>query len=54
MIRNPIDVATRVSPNLSALIENRINRSELEQYITLATIHDFVAGLLTDAFNETE
>ena len=54
MIRNPIDVATRVSPNLSALIENRINRSELEQYITLATIHDFVTGLLTDAFNETE
>jgi hypothetical protein len=54
MIRNPVDVATRVSPSLSALIENRINRSEPGQYITLATIHDFVTGLLTDAFNETE
>jgi len=56
MIRNPIDVATRVSPSLSALIENRINRSEAEteQYITLATIHDFVTGLLTGAFAETE
>lgn len=54
MIRNPIDVATRVSPSLSAIIEDRINRSEPEQYITLVTIHDFVTGLLTDAFTETE
>lgn len=54
MIRNPIDVATRVSPNLSVLIENRLNRSEPGQYITLATIRDFVTGLLTDAFTETE
>ena len=54
MIRNPIDVATRVSPNLSALIENRVNRSELGQDITLGTIHDYLTGLLTDAFTETE
>ena len=37
MIRNPIDIASRVSSNLSALIEDRVNRSELEQDITLAT-----------------
>ena len=42
MIRNPIDVATRVSPHLSVLIENRINRSDDDQYITLETIHEFV------------
>lgn len=48
MIRNSIDVATRVSPNLSTLIENRLNRAELEQAITLATIRDFVTGVLTD------
>ena len=54
MIRNPIDVATRVSSNLSTLIENRVNRSEPGQDITLGTIHDFVTGLLTDAFTETE
>lgn len=54
MIRNPIDVATRVSSNLSTLIENRANRSEPGQDITLGTIHDFVTGLLTDAFTETE
>ena len=54
MIRNPIDVAIRVSPNLSTLIENRVNRWELGQDITLATIRDFVTGLLTTAFTETE
>jgi hypothetical protein len=54
MIRNPIDVATRVSSNLSALIENRINRSEPGQIITLEDMHEFLAGLLSDAFTETE
>ncbi len=54
MIRNPIDVASRVSPNLSALIENRVNRPELGQDITLGVVRDFVTGLLTDAFTETE
>lgn len=54
MIRNPIDIATRVSPNLSALIASRMNRSEPGEEITLATIRDFVTGLLSDAFTETE
>ncbi|MBS0298852.1 MAG: hypothetical protein HRU78_11270 [Gammaproteobacteria bacterium] len=54
MIRNPIDVASRVSPNLSALIAHRMNRSEPGDDITLATIHDFVTGVLSDAFTETE
>lgn len=54
MIRNPIDVATRVSPNLSALIENRINRSEPDQIITLEIVREFLTGLLSDAFTETE
>jgi hypothetical protein len=54
VIRNPIDVASRVSSNLSALIENRVNKSELEQEVTLASVRDFVTGLLTNAFTETE
>lgn len=54
MIRNPIDVASRVSPNLSALIQDRMNRSEPGEDITLATIHDFVTSVLSDAFTETE
>lgn len=54
MIRNPIDVATRVSPSLSALIESRLNNSEPEDYITLAIIRDYVTGLLSVEFTETE
>jgi len=54
MIRNPIDVATRVNPNLSALIASRLNRSAFAEDITLATIRDFVTGVLSDAFTETE
>ncbi len=54
MIRNPIDVASRVSPNLSALIAHRMNQSEPGDDITLTTIHDFVTGVLSDAFTETE
>lgn len=54
MIRNPIDVATRITPNLSALIESRLNSSKAEEYITLSTIHDFLTGLLTKPFIETE
>lgn len=54
MIRNPIDVATRVSPKLSALIESRVNDPDAEQPITLATVRAFITGLLPTEFNETE
>lgn len=54
MIRNPIDVATRVSPKLSALIESRINDPDAEQPVTLASVRVFFAGLLPAEFKETE
>jgi len=54
MIRNPIDAATRVSPNLSVLIDNCVNRSESGQDIMLATVHEFLTDLLSDAFTGTE
>ncbi|MDQ3185552.1 MAG: hypothetical protein M3Q16_03630 [Pseudomonadota bacterium] len=54
MIRNPIDVATRVSPNLSALIESQVNDPDAERPITLATVRAFIANLLPAAFGETE
>ena len=54
MTRNPIDVATRVSPSLSELIESRVNDPDAEQPITLATIRAFVTGLLPTSFIETE
>ncbi|MGH8762550.1 MAG: hypothetical protein ACREUR_04880 [Nitrosospira sp.] len=54
MIRNPIDVATRVSSNLSALIESRVNDPDAEQPITLETVRTFITDLLPVAFSETE
>lgn len=54
MIRNPIDVATRVSSNLSALIESRVNDPDAEQPITLEAVRAFIADLLPVAFSETE
>lgn len=54
MIRNPIDVATRVSPQLSALIESRVNDPDAEQPITLAAVRAFLSGLLPGQFSEAE
>ncbi|SER42750.1 hypothetical protein SAMN05421690_102612 [Nitrosomonas sp. Nm51] len=54
MIRNPIDVSTRVSPNLSALIENRLNMVEPDEYVTLALVRDYLTDMLSAAFTETE
>lgn len=54
MLQPVSDVATRVSPNLSALYENCVNRPEPEQDVTLGMARDFVTGLLTEAFTETE
>jgi hypothetical protein len=54
MIRNSIDVATRISPNLSALIESRVNDPDAEEPPTLATVRSFIAGLVPPTLNETE
>lgn len=54
MIRNPIDVATRVSPQLSELIESRVNDPDADQPITLATVRAFIIGLLPPQFKQTE
>ena len=54
MIRNPIDVASRVSPRLSALLLSRINDPEAEQPITLTAVRRFLADLLPEDFRETE
>lgn len=50
MIRNPIDIASRVSPELSSLIESLIDQLDTSEPITLALIHSFI----TQEFNETE
>ena len=54
MIRNPIDIASRVSPELSNLIENIINQLETGEPITLALIRAFITQDLPDEFSEAE
>jgi hypothetical protein len=54
MIRNPIDVASRVSPRLSALIRSRVNDPDCEQAITLMDVRAFLADLLPADFTEAE
>lgn len=54
MIRNPIDVTTRVSPRLSALIESRVNDPDADEAATLGSVREFLAGLLPGAFKEAE
>lgn len=54
MIRNSIDVATRVTPGLSALIEKLVNDPNAEEAPTLADVRHYLTGLLPPAFNEAE
>lgn len=54
MIRNPINAAARVSSQLSALIESRVNSPAAEQPITLAQVRTFMTDLLPGPFNEAE
>jgi hypothetical protein len=54
MIRNPIDAAVYVSPELSTLIENRLNDPLVEQPLTLAQMRTFIADMLPDTFDEAE
>lgn len=54
MARNSIDVASRVSPQLSALLNSRINNPESEQPVTLMAVRRFLGDLLPSDFNEAE
>jgi len=54
MIKNPIDVAARVTPRLSALIESRVNDPDAEEPATLGTVRTYFTGLLPPSFNAAE
>jgi len=54
MIPNPIDVATRVSPRLSALLRSRVDDPETEQPVSLTAVRRFLADLLPADYRETE
>ncbi|MDH4234965.1 MAG: hypothetical protein OEV15_07515 [Gallionella sp.] len=54
MIRNPIDIATRVSPELSGLIETIINQLESDEPVTLAAVRSFISNDLPGEISEAE
>lgn len=54
MIRNPIDITTRVSPELSTLIEDLIQQLETDEPVTLGALRSFVAQELPAEISEIE
>ena len=54
MIRNPIDIASRVSPELSALIEHLIARLDTDEPVTLGAVRAFIAHDLPEEIDESE
>jgi hypothetical protein len=54
MIRNPIDIATRVSPELSGLIQGIIGQLETDEPITLQMVRTFVGRDLPEEIAEDE
>lgn len=54
MTLNPIDISSRVSPHLSALLASRVNNPECEQPVTLMAVRRFLADLLPAEFREAE
>lgn len=54
MTRHSIDVSSRVSPQLSALLNSRVLNPECEQPVTLIAVRRFLADLLPGDFREAE
>ncbi|MDO9220082.1 MAG: hypothetical protein Q7T90_03555 [Thiobacillus sp.] len=54
MTHHSIDVSSRVSPNLSALLRSRVDNPDCEQPVTLRAVRRFLADLLPADFNEAE
>lgn len=54
MIRNPIDIASRVSPELSGLIETIIDQLDTDEPITLAMVRSFITHELPGELDESE
>jgi len=54
MIRNPIDIASRVSPELSGFIESIISQLDTDEPVTLGSIRSFIAQDLPAEIDEEE
>jgi len=54
MIRNPIDIATRVSPELSGIIETLIDQLDSGEPMTLAAVRSFLKHGMPVEIDEEE
>jgi nucleotide-binding universal stress UspA family protein len=54
MIRTPIDIASRVSPELSTLIETLINQLDTDEPVTLGSVRSFIAHEMPEEIDEDE
>ncbi len=54
MISNPIDIASRVTPELSGLIETLIDQSDSGEPMTLAVARSFIIHGMPAGMNEDE
>ena len=54
MIRNPIDIASRVSPELTSLIETIIIQLDSDEPLTLGIIRSFIANDMPGEMSESE
>jgi hypothetical protein len=54
MIRNPIDIASRVSPELSGFIENVIDELDSDEPVTLGAIRRLASRDVADAMDDSE
>jgi len=54
MIRNPIDIASRVSPELSGLILSIIDQLDTDEPITLSAVRSFITNELPAEIDESE
>jgi hypothetical protein len=54
MIRNPIDIASRVSPELSSLIETLIDQLETGEPVTLGSVRSFIKDEMPDEIEELD
>jgi len=54
MIRNPIDIASRTSPELSSLIETIVNQLDSDEPLTLAAVRSFIENELPAEISEDE
>jgi NTP pyrophosphatase (non-canonical NTP hydrolase) len=54
MIRTPIDTASRVSPELSTLIETLISQLDTDEPVTLGSVRSFIAHEMPEELDEDE